>query len=366
MPGYPQTQPTSTSTSTSTRREFLQKSGAAILSATAATLTPGAWAQTTQKMVIAYPTITMASWPFWIAQHGGYYAQHGLASELKYVMQVALASVLSGDSHVTSSSLEQVLAASLRDPALVMCGSPLSLGSFALVAANGIRTVADLRGKRVGVARVGDTPYYYTLELLNKFGLTAAQVQWVATGMDPTARASMLANGQLDAALLTAPAYYKLLDTGRFNEVTNLMQHPDIPVTTVYVMRQNVLTANPQLAENLIKANAQAIKRFYEDKAFAIETYRRHDTTSDAATVGRIYDRCFENRAFERIPIVRRSTLDAAVRRMQHSLPAIKDFEFAKVVDNRIVRRLAASGWFEQLYGSQIVDEQTRRLQEGI
>jgi len=351
---------------TPTRRYFLQASSAAVLSAAASTLTPAAWSQSRQKIVIAYPTITMASWPFWIAQHGGYYQRYGLDGELKYVMQVALASVLSGDAHVTSSSLEQVLASSLRDPVLVMCGSPLSLGSFALVAASGIHTVADLRGKRVGVARVGDTPYYYTLELLNKFGLAGSQVQWIATGMDPTARASMLANGQLDAALLTAPAYYKLLDTGRFNEVTNLMQHPDIPVTTVYVMRQNVLASKPQLAENLIKANGHAIKRFYEDKAFAVEAYRRHDTISDAATVGRIYDRCLANRAFERIPIVRRSTLDAAVRRMQSSLPAIKGFDFAKVVDNRIVRSLAEQGWFERLYGSQILGEQVQRLQEGV
>jgi len=45
---------------------------------------------------------------------------------------------------------------------------------------------------------------------------------------------------------------------------------------------------------------------------------------------------------------------------------AIKNFDFSKVVDNRIVRRLAAQGWFEQLYGPQIVDEQTRRLQEAV
>jgi len=352
------------------RRQFLASGSAALLGAVAAGAAPGAWAESThkptQKMVIAYPTLTMASWPFWIARQAGYYRQYGLEDELKYVMQVALASVLSGDAHVTSSSLEQVLAASLRDPALVMCGSPLGLGSFALVAASGFATVADLRGKRIGVARVGDTPYYYTLELLGKYGLTARQVQWVATGMDPTSRASMLANGQLDAALLTAPAYYKLLDTGRFNEITNLMQHPDIPVTTVYVMRHNTLAARPELAEALIKANAQAIKRFYEDKVFAVQSYRQYDAVSDAATVSRIYDRCAENQAFERIPLVQRSTLDAAVRRMQGSLPAIKNFDFTKVVDNTLVRRLIAQGWFEQLYGAQIVPEQNRRLQEAV
>jgi len=242
----------------------------------------------------------------------------------------------------------------------------LGLGSFALVAASGLDTVADLRGKRIGVARVGDTPYYYTLELLGKYGLSAAQVQWVATGMDPTSRASMLANGQLDAALITAPNHERLLDTGKFRALTSLMEHPDIPITTVYVMKKTLMATHPQLAESLIKANAQAVKRFYEDKAYAVDTYREQDKAASTGALERVYDLCARHDAFERIPVVRRHPIEASVRRLEGDLPALKKFDFSRVVDNGIVRRLAAQGWFERLYGPQVLAEQQQRLEEAV
>jgi len=324
-------------------------------------------AQGLQKVSIIYPTISQATWPFWIAKRAGYYLEHGLDVTLKFgVHPAGMASVISGDAQLTNSGLEQVLAASLRDPALVMCGSSLSLGSFVMVSQSGVQSMQALRGKRIGVGRVGDTPYFFTAELLGKYGIQPNQVQWVSTGADSASRASMLANGQLDAALLTAPNHDRLLSTGKFRALTYLMEHPDIPVTTVYVMKKTLLAANPQLMESLIKANAQAIKRFYEDRDYAVATYREQDKATSTRALEQVYDLCAQNHAFERIPVVRRFPVEASTRRLQTDLPAIKNFDFSSVVDNRIVRRLAAEGWFEQLYGPQIVDEQTRRLQEAV
>jgi len=346
------------------RRRAMLLGGAAAL-VTAAL--PRASAQGLQKIAIIYPTISQATWPFWIAQRAGYYAEHGLDVTLKFgVHPAGMASVISGDAQMTNSGLEQVLAASLRDPALVMCGSSLSLGSFVLVSQSGLQSVEALRGKRVGVGRVGDTPYFFTLELLGKYGIAPNQVQWVGTGTDSASRASMLANGQLDAALITAPNHERLLATGKCRALTYLMEHPDIPVTTAYVMKKTLHTANPQLMRALIKANAQAIKRFYENKAYAVAIYREQDKIASIAALEEMYDLCARHQAFERIPVVRRHPVQASIRRLQDDLPAIKTFDFSKVVDNSIVRGLAADGWFEQLYGAQIMDEQTRRLQEAV
>jgi len=327
---------------------------------------PQPTAQALRRVTIVYPTVSQASWPFWIARQAGYYQAHGLDVTLKFgVHPAGMASVISGESLATNYGLEQVLAAGLRDPTLVMVGSSLSKGSFSLVSQGAITAMKDLRGKRIGVGRIGDTPYFYTVELLNKYGLASTHVQWVSTGADATARAAMLANGQLDAALLTAPTYFKLLASGRFNELTSLMQHADIPVTTVYLMRRSQLIENPNVAERLIKANAEAIKRFYADKAFAVATYRKYDPADQAATE-RLYDLVAAGKAFERIPVVRRSSLAAAARRLEAELPALRTFDVSTIVDNSIVRQLAAEGWFVGLFGPEVAAEQSQRLKEGV
>jgi len=327
---------------------------------------PPANAQDLRKVTIVYPTVSQASWPFWIAKQAGYYQKYGLDVELKFgVHPAGMASVISGESLATNYGLEQVLAAGLRDPTLVMVGSSLSKGSFSLISQSGIKTVKDLRGKRIGVGRVGDTPYFYTVELLNKYGLASTHVQWVSTGADAASRAIMLANGQLDAALLTAPAYFKIVASGRFHELTSLMHHPDIPVTTVYLMKRARHIENPKLAESIIKANAEAIKRFYADKDFAVATYRQHDP-ADQADTERFYDRVAAAQGFERVPIVRRGALAAAARRLETELPAIRTLDFGTLVDNGVVRQLAAQGWFVNLFGPGLAAEQAQRLKEGV
>ncbi len=345
------------------RRTLLARAGAV---ATLGLLAPPAQAQALRKVMIVYPTRSQASWPFWIAKQAGIYAKYGLDVDLKFgVHPVGMAAVIGGEAVATNYGLEQVLAASVRDPALVMMGSSLGKGSFSLMASPGIDSIKALRGKRIGVGRVGDTPYFYTLELLNKNGLASTHVQWVNTGNDAATRANMLVNGQIDAALITSPSQYKLIDSGKFKELTTLLEHPDIPVTTVYVLKKSFVAANPQFPETLIKANAEAIKRFYDDKAFAVATYRQFDPYDEPA-VARMYDICHKTQVFERVPVVRRSTLVAAARRLEVEIPALKTFDFATVVDNSVVRKLAADGWFIELFGRGVQAEQVARLIEAV
>ena len=117
-------------------------------------------------------------------------------------------------------------------------GSSLNKASFALVVRPEISKIADLKGKRIGVGRVGDTPYFYTLDLLAKHGLGAADVQWVAVPSDTMGRANVLLGGQIDAALLTPPAYFVLERQG-LKTIDNVSNHSDILISTAYVFKKS-------------------------------------------------------------------------------------------------------------------------------
>src|SRR5438477_2961497 len=93
-------------------------------------------AQQPQKVTINYPTRSGASWPMFIAKEGGYYQKYGLDVSLEFgAGTIGIAMISSGDAAMTNSSMEQALQASSRDPnALVMMGSTLNKGMFALMA----------------------------------------------------------------------------------------------------------------------------------------------------------------------------------------------------------------------------------------
>ena len=314
-----------------------------------------------QKVAINYPTRSAASWPMFIAKEGGYYQKYGLDVDLVFgAGNVGVAMIASGDAVMTNSSMEQALQASARDASLVSMGGSLNKGMFSLMAAKNFTAVTQLKGKRFAVSQIGDAPYNYTLALLRKFGMTARDVEWIPVGTDATARATALVGGRADATLLTAPQYFRVEEQG-FRNLANLADYDDIYASTVYLFMKSAVAANPKLPELLIKAHAEAIKRFYEDKAFAVKAYIVYDKQTQV-DVERIYDWNKQRNLLERIPYVLESAITAIKEQADsQTATAIKDFNVRTVVDNSVVDRLVKEGYFENLFGAGIKAEIDRK-----
>src|SRR5215475_13011900 len=211
-------------------------------------------AQQPQKTAINFPTRSGASWPMFIAKEGGYYQKYGLDVNLAFgAGTIGVAMISSGEAAMTNSSMEQALQASSRDPnALVMMGSTLNRGMFALMAPDKIGSPKELKSKRVAVSQIGDAPYNYSVALLAKFGLKPRDVQWVPVGTDANARAVALTSGRADATLLTAPAYFPLEKQG-YKALANMGDFADIYASTVYLFTRKTFTSNPKIVESIIK-----------------------------------------------------------------------------------------------------------------
>lgn len=338
------------------RRTLLQAAAGSLLAPALVRAQPQA-----VKLTIAYPTRSGASWPLWLARHAGIYQKHGLDVALEFAVHPAgIAMLVSGQAQMINYGLEQILAASVRDPALVMMGSSLGKGNFALMAHKGIARMEDLKGRRVGVGRVGDTLYVYTLELLRKNGMSERDVQWVPTGTDASSRVKMMQAGSIDASLVVAPAYFKLEAQG-YNVLDLLVNHPDIFVSTAYVFKKSWVKDNPELPARLIMAHAEAIQRFYDDKTLAVQAYRAFDA-QDEADVARLYDIYRGKNVLERVPLLQKAAVESAMTNIAGDVPAIKTFDPAAVIDMGPVRKLIADGWFRRVFGPGIAAEEQRKL----
>jgi ABC-type nitrate/sulfonate/bicarbonate transport system substrate-binding protein len=314
-----------------------------------------------RKVKINFPTRSAASWPMFIAKEGGYYAKNGLDVELVFgAGNLGVAMIASGEAVMTNSSMEQALQASSRDASLVMMGSSLNKGMFSLMAAKNFTSVPQLRGKRFAVSQVGDAPYNYTLALLKKYSLTARDVEWLPVGTDATARATALVSGRADATLLTAPQYFRVEEQG-FKNLANLADYDDVYASTVYLFTKATVAKDPKLPEQLIKAHAEAIKRYYDDKAFAVKAYIAYDK-QEAADIERIYDWNTQRNLMERIPYVLANAINA-IKEQADSQTAtqIRNFDVSSVVDNSVVDRLVKEGYFEKLFGAGIKAEIDRK-----
>lgn len=318
-------------------------------------------AQSLQRVTINYPTRSGATWPLYIARDGGYYQKQGLDVDLQFgVHPTGVAMLTSGQAVMVNHSLEQGMVASARDASFALMGSSSNKGLFALIAQKEFSNPRQLKGKRIAVGAIGDAPYNYTVALLKNFGIGNRDVTWVPVGTDVTGRASALQTNRADATLLTAPNYFRLEEAG-FKNLANLADYPVFAATT-YMFSKSALAANPRLPEQIIKAHAEAIKRFYDDKAFAVKTYMAYDKQPEA-DVARIYDLYAKGNIFDRVPYVLQPAVKAIIEQQVDPRLAkdLQSFDFKRVIDNGVVSRLVKEGYFQQLFGAGIKAEQDQK-----
>ena len=341
------------------RRRFLASCGASAIVAGGAA---PASSQAAVKLKAVNPTRSASSWPMWVAIEAGYFAKYGLEVTPTFgVHPVGIAGLMSEEIQYTNYSLDDSAAASARDPVLMVVGSILHRGSFALMARADLKSVQDLKGKRFGVGRVGDPPYHYTVGLFKDYGMKASDVQWVPTGADASARVTMLISGQIDAALITSPAWYRLEQQG-LKPLTLLEDHESMVVTVGNTYKKSWLAKQPDVSERILRAQGEAVHRLYSDKPAAIAAYRKYDQSISEVDAARVYDNVVRVGLLDRIPLIQTSAVAAVIDRIGADIPAVKTFDFNRLIDNRPVRKLIDEGFFEKLYGPGIKAEQDKKL----
>jgi ABC-type nitrate/sulfonate/bicarbonate transport system substrate-binding protein len=132
------------------------------------------------------------------------------------------------------------------------------------------------------------------------------------------------------------------------------------------MMRKDAVAANPKMAEGFIKAHAEAIKRFYDDKAFAVGIMLKYGGARDQQDGSRVYDLFSRSQSFEPIPFILKDSVKATIERQAAAQPDIRQFDFSKVIDNGIVHRLVKEGFFRQVFGPAVKELQEKRQSQAF
>jgi hypothetical protein len=161
--------------------------------------------------------------------------------------------------------------------------------------------------------------------------------------------------------MITAPVYFKIEEQG-YTNLGNISDYDDIYAPSVYLFKKTTIAANPKLPELLMKAHAEAIKRFYEDKAFALKAYQTWDK-QDPADLERTYDHYARVNTYERVPYIPAAAVKYILDHVADPQISaqMRVFDFRKVIDNSLVDRLVKEGYFETLFGPGIKAEEDRK-----
>jgi NitT/TauT family transport system substrate-binding protein len=157
--------------------------------------------------------------PNMLTQQLGYFKQEGLDVTLidEASGQSSENEVLAGQVDAGSGSynhtIELQAAGKQMESVVLLNVAPGEAEIISAKEANQIHSVADLKGKNLGVTELGSGTQTLTTALLHKVGIAANQVHFIPVGAGDTFIAA-LQQGRIDAGMTTEPTISRLLSTG--------------------------------------------------------------------------------------------------------------------------------------------------------
>jgi NitT/TauT family transport system substrate-binding protein len=227
------------------------------------------------RVRVAIPSMTHAVLAFSTSRDKGYYRDEGLEVEL-ILMSAPIASraLVSGDveaATVGGAGLPPVLSGAPLRFVFTTYNRPM----FWLFGKSELRSVKELKGKKVGVSGIGSGPDSLLRETLRRNGLEGGRdVTILSLGVMPTIYGG-LQSGIVDAAMLSPPFTFRAEENG-FRELIAFTKQDLVELQGSILVREAFLQADPATVEKFIRATYKGFLYIKQNRAGTIPILGRY------------------------------------------------------------------------------------------
>jgi NitT/TauT family transport system substrate-binding protein len=288
----------------------------------------------------------------WIAQEAGLFRKHNLDFQLVYIPSsgIATAALLGGDVELAmAGGVGTVRAYAQGAQDLVFIGGFKNALTHSIVAKPEITRPEDLKGKKIGVTRIGSNSHYFAMQALRRLGLDVARdVTFIQTGGEPEMVAALV-NNSIDAASITAPADNRAIAQG----YRYLLFGPDlqIPYSAANITtRRSVIAKRPQAGMAFMQTMAEAAKILHTNKEFTFKVLGKHLGIADPKIIEAAY--ATEIKVMERRLEIKPEGIQAILEEVAKTEPRAKSIKPQEMIDRRYLDEMAKSGFFDKLWAN--------------
>ncbi|MBM4296577.1 MAG: ABC transporter substrate-binding protein, partial [Deltaproteobacteria bacterium] len=134
---------------------------------------PSSYAAAQEKVRLSHSALETSNGVWFIAQELGLYKKHGLDTELLFIPSTttSLTSLLAGDVHAANVSGGAIASAVLAGAQTMIVACYLNSLPYELVVNEAIKSPEELKGKSIGISRLGSASDVAARALLRGLGL---------------------------------------------------------------------------------------------------------------------------------------------------------------------------------------------------
>jgi ABC-type nitrate/sulfonate/bicarbonate transport system substrate-binding protein len=298
---------------------------------------------------VAYSAITVNQAIPWIAYEAGHFKKQGLDVELIHASSItAMQALLAGEVAVAQSVTDACVSSNLGGADTIFMGAILDKPLYSFIVNQKIKSPADLKGKRVGVTRVGSTPDALARTMLKTWNLDPNTDVTIVQLNEMGLLVQGLVNGVIDAAPISIPSNIRAKNLG-FTELFDMTKIGKTYITGTVVTRKRFIDGQRDTAKRFMRGFLQGMKTYLEDEEFSIRIIQKWTRAKNRDEVKEAYD--LQARNMLRIP---RTSVDGVKTILEgmEKLPGAKNADPRRFIDSTILDELEKEGFLKTLYKS--------------
>jgi NitT/TauT family transport system substrate-binding protein len=283
----------------------------------------------------AYSALSAGIGTLWLTHEEGFFRKHGLDSNLIYIRggSTAVQAILAGEIQFGHLSPAPMMTAWAQGADFVWVGTTTHQMVFTLLVDQSITKGSELKGKKIGITRIGSASDLAVRMALDQFGLNPKDVAMIALGGIPEILAAIRA-GAVQGGILSPPTSTAARDLG----FRPLLHIPDLGREFTFsgiAAKRSFVQSQPEVVRAYMASLTDGAKMYREDSRAALRTLRKYMRADDRILEGGYKEYAA---AISSPPYPGLKGLEAVRDSLLDSTPQLKNVDLKKFVDDRFVK----------------------------
>lgn len=297
----------------------------------------------------AYAAIAGDHAALYVAHEAGLFRKYGLDARFIYIAAAPaiIPALLGGDIDFAVASGNGVVNAGLGGADLAWVAGMVNTAAYYLAVQPEIKSINDLRGRSLGVTRIGAATDFVLRFLLRKAGLDPEkEVQILQMGGQPEL-AVAVENRRIFGTVTTPPALVRMQKAGAHVLLTPkdiALRFPHVGI----VVRKKFLAEHRQVVTNFIRGYSSGIPMIFQDKENSKWLLTRFIRSREPDVLEATWQYAVDS--LEQIPYPDPEGFKVILEALSRSRGETLTAKPEQFIDASIVRDLEGEGFFKKLY----------------
>ena len=313
----------------------------------------GSWdeARAQEKIKISYSSADTTNALYFVAQEQNFYKRHGLEVELIFIPGTitSVSSLLSGDVIFTNATGGAIASAVIGGAHLAIIACHINTLPYELVVHESIKSAENLKGKSIGISRVGSASDMAAHFLVRGLGLEPVKDVSITDVGDAAKMAAAFRTGKI-AGFPSPPGIINLAKDMPYRiliSAANFQKRFDFPYACVSTTR-TFLAGQRDTVKRVAMALIEATQFFKTRREESKKIIAKYSKQNNEAYLESSYSAVAK--LYERVPLVPRSGLEFQIKEALAGKPGAR-LRFEDLVDENVVRELEKNGFIDRVYG---------------